>query len=387
MEPGAPPPHRAAQLVLLAAALAVPALIGLLLFALLSVSALFIGSNSQQLTDCSTPFADSLDTAPLPTGTIRQRQIANIRLIEKAVHEVARPPRVDPGIPVARVVFTAAVAAAGESDFLSLTYGDRAGPDSRGPFQQRSNWGTLAQRMNPYTATKLFLLGPHMRGRGGLLDEQGWEKLPTTVAVHRVQINANPDHYTKFISRARQIAGLAGVIFTTAAPADARLGLGCSPTGDASGLPPRGDGPCPLDGSVRGQRIPRSCTGALSYLQHEMTSGSRAWRRRCMVLVAVAYGWRYSGNATAYVGSRRAAAAGLLSRDTRHIPRGAVLYWDGRATGNAAGHVAVYDGEGYIYSNDVTGPGRVGRVPWTFPVKRWHQRFLGWSPPYFPKAG
>jgi DNA-binding ferritin-like protein (Dps family) len=26
------------------------------------------------------------------------------------------------------------------------------------------------------------------------------------------------------------------------------------------------------------------------------------------------------------------------------------------------------------------GPGRVGRVPWTFPVKRWHQRFLGCPP-------
>src|SRR4051812_38701117 len=122
MEPVPPPPHRAAKLVLLAAALAVPALIGLLLFALLSVSALFIGGNSQQLTNCAAPFAaDSLDTAPLPTGTIRQRQIANIRLIEKAVQEVARPPRLDPGIPVGRVVFAAAVAAAGESDFLSLT--------------------------------------------------------------------------------------------------------------------------------------------------------------------------------------------------------------------------------------------------------------------------
>jgi len=33
--------------------------------------------------------------------------------------------------------------------------------------------------------------------------------------------------------------------------------------------------------------------------------------------------------------------------------------------------VAIYDGEGYVYSNDVTHLGRVGRVPWTFPVNRW----------------
>jgi cell wall-associated NlpC family hydrolase len=96
-----------------------------------------------------------------------------------------------------------------------------------------------------------------------------------------------------------------------------------------------------------------------------------------------AYGYT-GGAATAFQASQEAAAQGRLSLDRSNIPRGAVLYWDGRANGNAAGHVAIYDGSGYIFSNDVTGAGRVGRVPWDFPETNWHQTFLGWSPPYFP---
>lgn len=44
------------------------------------------------------------------------------------------------------------------------------------------------------------------------------------------------------------------------------------------------------------------------------------------------------------------------------------MWWDGRPTGNTAAHVAIYDGAGYILSNDVpVTDGRVGRVPWTYP--------------------
>lgn len=44
-----------------------------------------------------------------------------------------------------------------ESGLRSLEHGDDAGPDSRGVFQQRAPWGTLAERLDPRAATGLFL--------------------------------------------------------------------------------------------------------------------------------------------------------------------------------------------------------------------------------------
>jgi hypothetical protein len=84
--------------------------------------------------------------------------------------------------------------AIGESGLRNLTYGDSAGPDSRGIFQQRSNWGPVAQRMNPYSASYYFF--QHMFGIAG------WQKLTPTQVAHLVQGNANPDYYTPYYSRA-----------------------------------------------------------------------------------------------------------------------------------------------------------------------------------------
>ena len=60
--------------------------------------------------------------------------------------------------------------------------------------------------MNPYYAATSFLLGPRHARTGGLVSIQGWQTLPLTKAIHRVQRNAGPNHYTKFEPRARQIA-------------------------------------------------------------------------------------------------------------------------------------------------------------------------------------
>jgi hypothetical protein len=87
--------------------------------------------------------------------------------------------------------------AIGESNLQNLDYGDAAGPDSRGIFQQRSNWGTLAQRMNPYVAAYNF----YQR----MLGIVGWQSLAPTVVAHRVQGNADPDYYTPYYARATRI--------------------------------------------------------------------------------------------------------------------------------------------------------------------------------------
>lgn len=82
--------------------------------------------------------------------------------------------------------------AMGESGLVNLTHGDAAGADSRGLFQQRANgaWGTLADRMTPYTAAYDFFRA--------LIAVPGWRTLTPTQAAHAVQINADPTYYAKY---------------------------------------------------------------------------------------------------------------------------------------------------------------------------------------------
>lgn len=88
----------------------------------------------------------------------------------------------------------AVMTAIGESSLRNVNYGDNAGPDSRGIFQQRTNWGSLANRMNPYLAARAFY--------GRLLELPGWQSMTPTQAAHIVQGNADADYYTQFYSRA-----------------------------------------------------------------------------------------------------------------------------------------------------------------------------------------
>ena len=95
--------------------------------------------------------------------------------------------------------------AMGESSLKVLDHGDKAGPDSRGLFQQRDNgaWGTLAQRMDPTaSATSFFTALQRVGGRDGMS--------PTMVA-HTVQRNADPQHYAKYWDKAvAAVSGLTG---------------------------------------------------------------------------------------------------------------------------------------------------------------------------------
>ena len=89
--------------------------------------------------------------------------------------------------------------ALGESSLRVLDYGDGAGPDSRGLFQQRDNgsWGSYADRMDPYrSALNFFRVLATIGNRGSMT--------PTEVA-HAVQRNQDPNHYTKYWDSAGQI--------------------------------------------------------------------------------------------------------------------------------------------------------------------------------------
>ncbi|MBA8792871.1 hypothetical protein FHX74_000465 [Friedmanniella endophytica] len=314
------------------------------------------------------------------------QQIRNARTIDQVVRSLGFS---------GQAALVTLVAAVGESDLVNVDYGDTAGPDSRGLFQQRSSWGTEAQRMDPVYATQSFLLGPqhdgkaHGPGGTGLVAIPGWQSMTPAAAIHAVQINADPNHYTKFIPEARQIAARAGIDLTHAGSDLTSAGLAAVSSGGCTGITADaaavGTGACPLDGVFApGHKNPNTCNQALAFEQAQIDSGTHQWHRACLALVARAYGWHGSGEATARQAAQTIIDAGQMHTDTTDIPRGAILWWDGSAVGNSAGHVAIYAGGGLIYSSDApANDGSVGRVPWDYPMSRWHQRLLGWSPPYF----
>ena len=120
-----------------------------------------------------------------------------------------------------------------------------------------------------------------------------------------------------------------------------------------------GTGACPLDDDYApGRKNPDSCDEALAFLQRQDATNSGQWYRSCLALVANAYGWGYSGVATAGQHALLLKRAGKLNTSRTNIPRGAVLWW----TNSGAGHVAVYAGNGQIYSNDAVTPGQVSKV-------------------------
>lgn len=99
------------------------------------------------------------------------------------------------------------MAAMGESSLHNIDYGDWetsgvTNPDgerttSIGLFQQQDWWGSVEQRMDPATAAGLFY------ARLARLD--GWQQLAPTIAIHSVQVNADPDHYARFEADAAEI--------------------------------------------------------------------------------------------------------------------------------------------------------------------------------------
>jgi hypothetical protein len=102
--------------------------------------------------------------------------------------------------------------AIGESGLNNLDYGDQAGADSRGIFQQRNNgaWGTLADRMDPYTAAHNFF--------AKLVRIPNWKSLTPTQAAHAVQRNADPEYYTRYWARAQEVVAALSVPTATPTP-------------------------------------------------------------------------------------------------------------------------------------------------------------------------
>ena len=263
----------------------------------------------------------------------------------------------------------AVMTAMGESSLTVVDHGDTAGPDSRGLFQQRASWGSYADRMDPTKSARLFYKA--------LLAVEGWADLEPTIAAHRVQRNADPNHYEKFWDDAvTVVAAVTGQDATTVGYATAD---GC--TDDTQDAAWASGADCDFGNT----NTPRTCTQALTEAarisreaacSNEVRGGT--WRRRCLEFVARTYGYASSGTPTAKAQYRLMKDKGLLHTD-KNIPAGALVYFD---SSDPAGHIALYAGNGKAFSNDYIRPGCIDLTPMS--RMGGNGRYLGWSPPVFP---
>ncbi len=153
--------------------------------------AAFAPTNALAATPCQRTAAAG---GSLPAvGAVSDVQLRNASAIVAAADKLALP--ID-----ARIL--GVQAALGESSLESKDYGDAAGPDSRGLFQQRANgaWASYSDRMDPFVSATSFFVA--------LKDIKDWQLLPSSIAIHRVQRNQDPDHYTKYRQLAQEIVGL-----------------------------------------------------------------------------------------------------------------------------------------------------------------------------------
>lgn len=292
------------------------------------------------------------------------------------------------GVP-ARGQQIAVMTAIGESTLRVLDRGDAVGPDSRGLFQQRDNgaWGSYEDRMNPARSATSFYKA--------LLKVSGWESMEPSLAAHAVQRNADPYHYERFWSQAKDLTAK----LTGAGGTPASLPGVVGPDGETAG--PMPEGGCGGDGefstnAAAGYVGPFNPQQLLERAKRFVAAGPRdpyfnsvsTWYRMCQHFVANMSGRVNSGYATASSAWAHFVATGVAhpadSVDGGAPPPGAWLYYNG---GGAAGHVAIYLGGGKVASNDTWGSGRIGIGPASdLTDGPWHLNYLGWAAPWGAKV-
>ncbi len=200
---------------------------GLLLVTVVMMLAPF-GARGDQVNAACPPGVVGGARDPVPNGQLRITQIAYAKIIDGVA--------ISRGLP-GQATLVALMTALQESQLQNLTYGDR---DSVGLFQQRpgADWGTVEDIMDPVYSAQAFFGGDLPPSPPGLVDINGWESMPYTVAAQAVQVSAFPDAYARHEDTARDIAEQAGIDLNRAGnPYAGRKGAvpvqpGAAPSGD-----------------------------------------------------------------------------------------------------------------------------------------------------------
>lgn len=301
------------------------------------------------------------------TGQWSGEQVKNAAIIAATGADLGISPR-------GQVI--AIMTAMGESSLTVIDRGDAVGPDSRGLFQQRANgaWGSYEDRMDPLISSQNFYRA--------LVKVEGWEELKPTLAAHRTQRNADPNHYTRWWEDAKAV--YAEVSETSLDAVQASVSPEC--IGDDLVQTSYSSG-ADCDFGTREFNNPRTCQEALAAAEQVRTQApctsslpGGTWRRWCLAFVARAYGQQAAGYPTAIAMYEDMNRRGLISTD-KEIPAGALVFF---RSSDPAGHVALYAGDGMAYSNDYVRSGCIDLTPMSQMGSG--GKYLGWSPPAFPNT-
>ncbi|WP_234865320.1 CHAP domain-containing protein [Sinomonas albida] len=196
------------------------------LMLLAAVVVLSPGDGAAQAAGCGGAAASPRISAPTQAAGFSGEQLANAAVLMDDAKKL--------GLPVAAQVLVVQ-AAIGESSLRGIGYTDAAGTVDGvavtiGILQQDDSYGPRADRLDVAKAGTGFL--------SRLKDVPGWESLEPTIAIHRVQRNADPQHYAEYRGAALEVVqSLSG----------AKVSVGdCSGGGTAAGAGddlPWGHGP------------------------------------------------------------------------------------------------------------------------------------------------
>lgn len=118
----------------------------------------------------------------------------------------------------------------------------------------------------------------------------------------------------------------------------------------------------------------RSVAQAIAEAKSEHSKPSQSWYQLCLAFVRHCWAMPGTGTPSAIVGWNRS----KLKHSTGTPPKGAPVYW----RGGTYGHVALSDGNGYVWSNDYRRRGKIDRVKISDITRGWGFTYLGWTGDY-----
>lgn len=247
-----------------------------------------------------------------------------------------------------------------ESNLVNVPYGDAAGPNSRGLFQQRTlegGWGSVEDVMNPAYAAQAFFLGVNGMSNPGLDSVSGWQDMDPWIAAQAVQRSFDPagSNYLKWHPAAKT---LVEVLYADSPPVPAvtsgkinppKAGVNVQTSENGCAATTGGDGgdSSTAAGDTYPARNEDYCRSSICYAIQAADRVANGYRGECVDWA----GWKLlegtgtygthvpipMGNATSWGDSARAKG---ISVDM--TPRaGDAVYWtSGQGGSGDAGHIA-----------------------------------------------
>jgi cell wall-associated NlpC family hydrolase len=224
--------------------------------------------------------------------------------------------------------------------------GSGSNADSIGIFQQRASWGTVAQRLDPATSTKLFMTR--------LLADTGWRVKPPWVAAQDVQRSAYDGrprpanhgssvyggNYQATLDQAQQIVGVAA---SGATNCDTLTGgVSANVTPGSHGLPDHYS--IPATATPNEAKVVAYALAQLDKPYVFNTAGPDSFDCSGLTMAA----WARAGVTLPHYTGTQARAGSPVSNPNLMVPGDLILVPGDDGTLAAPGHVGMYIGDGLV---------------------------------------